>query len=162
MARPMPNLTGNSCTATLNSACCASPRAGGPPRPARKSRLQAHSPRRRRPIVRWCEGPAPRLRRSPGQSSPGLGARERTTFHAPGAWAPEATSCANPVHPSATVRGTALSPSHFRSLLELQGEGHLEEALNEYDEAIRLDLQTAPGYNNRDSAYNGWGSSSGP
>ena len=28
--------------------------------------------------------------------------------------------------------------------------------------AMVLDLQTAPGYNNRGSAYNGWGSSSRP
>ena len=60
------------------------------------------------------------------------------------------------------LQGSFTETPFFRSLLELQGEGHLEEALNEYDEAIRLDLQTAPGYNNRGSAYNGWGSSSGP
>ena len=80
-----------------------------------------------------------------------------------------------PVHPNSSpdhracnsltpfrLQGSFTETPFFRSLLELQGEGHLEEALNEYDEAIRLDLQTAPGYNNRGSAYNGWGSSSGP
>ena len=60
------------------------------------------------------------------------------------------------------LQGSFTETPFFRSLLELQGEGHLEEALDEYDEAIRLDLQTPPGYNNRGSAYNGWGSSSRP
>ena len=60
------------------------------------------------------------------------------------------------------LQGSFTETPFFRSLLERQGEGHLEEALDEYDEAIRLDLQTAPGYNNRGSAYNGWGSSSRP
>ena len=31
LARPMPDLAGNSCTPALNSLCCASPRAGETP-----------------------------------------------------------------------------------------------------------------------------------
>ena len=67
----------------------------------------------------------------------------------------------DPLFPQPEAMGVR-SRASSSSLLEFQGEGHLEEALDEYDEAIRLDLQTAPGYNNRGSAYNGWGSSSGP
>ena len=106
LAKPMPASAGNSCTAALNSSCCASPRAGGT---ARKSRLQTRLHRRRRPTGQWYGGPFPEP--PPWPSILGLRATEHTTSPAPGAWAPESSAGANPLHPSATVGETRLSPS---------------------------------------------------
>ena len=108
----MPDISGNSCTAPFNSACCASPRAGGNLRTARKSRPQARPRRRRQPTVRWCGDPVPEHPPWLKPSSPGPIARWRANAPFPEVSAPESAAGANPWHPYAIVAGTCLSPSH--------------------------------------------------
>lgn len=54
-------------------------------------------------------------------------------------------------------RYVASSEERYSSGANLQNQGHLEEAISEYDEAIRLDPQFAVAYNNRGNAYAGLG-----
>ena len=108
----MPDISGNSCTAPVNSACCVSPSAGGNPRSARISRLQALPRRRRRPICRWCEHPGPVPGRCPRRSGPGTGATVRATVLSPGASALGTSCCAHQPSPTATPPSPALSPSY--------------------------------------------------
>ena len=105
-----PNLAGD--IGPVNSACCVSPRAGGNPRSARISRLQALPRRRRRPICQWCEHPGPVPGRWPRRSGPGTGAIVRATVLSPGASAPGTSCCAHQPSPTATPPSPALSPSY--------------------------------------------------
>ena len=59
----------------------------------------------------------------------------------------------------ATLACGALSEAEkrYNAGVELQGQGRLEEAIAEYDEATRLDPQLAAAYVNRGSAYGDWG-----
>ena len=108
----MPDISGNSCTAPVNSACCVSPSAGGNPRSARISRRQALPRRRRRPICRWCEHPGPVPGRWPRRSGPGTGATVRATVLSPGASALGTSCCAHQPSPTATAPSPGLSPSY--------------------------------------------------
>jgi len=49
--------------------------------------------------------------------------------------------------------GLSESEKHYNAGVELQEQGRLEEAIGEYDEAIRLDPQYALAYTNRGAAY---------
>ena len=49
--------------------------------------------------------------------------------------------------------GLSEAEQHYNAGVELQEQGRLEEAIAEYDEAIRLDPQDADVYNNRGIAY---------
>ena len=112
LAISMPDISGNSCTAPVNSACCVSPSAGGNPRSARISRLQALPRRRRRPICRWCEHPGPVPGRWPRRSGPGTGATVRATVLSPGVSALGTSCCAHQPSPTVTPPSPALSPSY--------------------------------------------------
>ena len=50
--------------------------------------------------------------------------------------------------------GLSEAEKHYNAGVELQEQGRLEEAIGEYDEAIRLDPQLALAYLNRGAVYN--------
>ena len=45
--------------------------------------------------------------------------------------------------------GLSEAENRYNTVVEFQGEGRLEEAIEDYDEAIRLDPELALAYNNR-------------
>ena len=49
--------------------------------------------------------------------------------------------------------GLSEAEEHHNAGADLQEQGRLEEAIAEYDEAIRLDPQYSAAYNNRGAAY---------
>jgi len=50
--------------------------------------------------------------------------------------------------------GLSEAEKHYNAGVELQEQGHLDEAIGEYDEAIRLDPQLTLAYLNRGAVYN--------
>ena len=120
LAKLIPTAPGNSCTAPFSATCCASPRAGGNPRTARRSEPLAHPQRRQRPIFRWCGGPAPAPLPPPRPSILGPAARRRA-FPLPGRWRQNHTPVQipgihlpllkKPLYPPHTHPPTPLSPA---------------------------------------------------
>ena len=53
--------------------------------------------------------------------------------------------------------GLSAAKQHFNAGFELQDQGRLTEAIQDYDEAIRLDPQFTHAYNNRGIAYDDLG-----
>ncbi len=96
-------------TAALNSACCPSPRAGGPPDCSKIKAAASPSPKAAaHRLMVWGPVPAPPPYLGP---SPRANARRRASVPAPSVSAPGSSSGARPWHPSPIVRETSLSLS---------------------------------------------------